>query len=290
MSKIAVLGSAGMAGSMITSYLKKQDHYVTGFNRTPITGYYDKLFDFKNDYQVKLLTEWIRVNQPDYIINCIGYLVKESQNNPAEGVYLNSYLPHWLELITKNTNTKIIHLSTDCIFNGKAWWYEETNLPTETNYYGKTKALGELNNNKDLTLRQSIIGPAPQKKNTGLFNWIYNTKGKVDGYRASIWNGITTLELAKQIHNIISLSENLSGIYHLIPNSQKIISKFSLLQKIKNIFNLPVVVNEVTGKSEHKILKNTRLEDYKCFIPDYNVQLQELKEYIDSNNIVIGIL
>jgi dTDP-4-dehydrorhamnose reductase len=75
--------------------------------------------------------------------------------------------------MTKGTYTKVIHLSTDCIFDGKDInGYDENSTPTETNWYGRSKAIGELNNEKDLTLRQSIIGPAPQASNRGFLNWI----------------------------------------------------------------------------------------------------------------------
>jgi dTDP-4-dehydrorhamnose reductase len=170
---IGVLGSTGMTGSMIYSFLKNQGHNVIGYSRKHIPNYYDRKLDIHSETDLERLYFDINAYKMHAVINCIGYLVKDSENNPAEAIYTNSYFPHLLERITRDIETKVIHLSTDCIFCGESFLpYTEDSVPDESNWYGRSKAFGELNNKKDLTLRQSIIGPAPQKNNTGLFNWI----------------------------------------------------------------------------------------------------------------------
>jgi len=190
--------------------------------------------------------------------------------------------------MTKGTKVKVIHISTDCIFDGQAiGGYRESSLPTETNYYGRSKALGELNNGKDLTLRQSIIGPAPQASNTGFLNWLLMKPIiEVHGWTTAMWNGITTLELAKQIHSILVNNPELSGILNLVP--PEIVSKCALIKLIVEEWALPIKVNKVSDKPySYKLLKTER-EDSPILKSDYQKQLKELHEYMDKYNIEVG--
>lgn len=288
--RIAVLGSTGMAGSMVSHYLKQKGHEVTRFAKQPLTGFFDKLLNVHNKDQMNNFVEHILLYAPDAIINCIGYLVKDSDKNPAEAIFLNSYLPHLLENITNTTNTKVIHLSTDCIFDGSSFLgYNEDDKPTETNWYGRSKALGELNNNKDLTLRQSIIGPAPQANNTGLFNWIYSQKETtVEGYTHVAWNGITTLELAKQIETILLKKSDLSGIYHLV--TTHVTNKWQLLTDINKIWKLNNRILMTYKPDSDKFLYNNRQEEYDPKIPTYIEQFTELHDYMKKYDIGVGYL
>ena len=114
---------------------------------------------------------------------------------------MNSWWPHYLETLYAESKTKIVHISTDCIFDGSRGWYIESDTPTETNLYGRSKAMGEINNDKDITLRMSIIGTEIKEEGrSGLLNWVVNNpEDTVFGWEHSVWNGITTFELAKQI-------------------------------------------------------------------------------------------
>ena len=142
--------------------------------------------------------------------------------------------------------------------------------------------MGELDNGKDITLRMSIVGTEIKKEGrSGLLNWVVNNpEDTLTGWETSIWNGITTLELAKQIDSYIKYP-NISGIYHLVP--EHIISKYHLVSYINDVFNCNKEIIPVPGKTENKTLINTR-NDYKVFslIPDYRTQLLELKDFSEK--------
>jgi len=145
MKKILVLGSRGMAGHTIVNYFKKfTSHNITEIART--------LSDYNLDVETNLnyLTYLIKNLKIDIIINCIGILLPDSTKNISRTIYINSFFPHWLEEITKNTNTKIIHLSTNCIFKEDRGNYLDTDIPDGEGWYAKTKALGEIVNNKEI--------------------------------------------------------------------------------------------------------------------------------------------
>jgi len=277
MKNILILGAAGMAGHMIHKYLKTFPEYnviSTARNEKYIIP----------DYNIEALEDTDRLAQIiksqniDIVINCIGLLVKDCNLNAEKGFHINSCFPHYLEDITENTKTKIIHLSTDCVFSGKKGNYSETDIPDETNNYGRYKSIGELENDKDLTLRMSIIGNELKSNGSGLFEWFMRQEGTVKGYNKCLWSGITTLELAKQIKKIIELPTNLSDLYHLVPDFS--ISKYELLTLIGKIFNKKIIIECDDSIEKNKILINNRKEEYCPNIPDYYIQLQELKEFI----------
>ena len=271
--KVLVLGSNGMAGHVITKYLISKGHSVTTFARSNA----DIIKNIEDTNEIILFFNNIK-NEYDFIINCIGLLVKESNNNPAKAAIVNSWFPHIVEECIKNSKTKLIHLSTDCVFNGEKGNYTETDIHSETNFYGKSKSYGEVNNNKDVTFRMSIIGPEIKSNGTGLMHWFINKSDPiVNGWDNALWNGITTLELAKCIEKYIR-SPSITGVYHLVNNDNQI-SKYELLEKINSIFDLNKTVIKTQGpKPVNKILVDTRTE-FDFSIADYDTQLQDLKYF-----------
>jgi dTDP-4-dehydrorhamnose reductase len=164
------------------------------------------------------------------------------------------------------------------VFDGKKGNYVESDTHTETNSYGKSKSLGEINNDKDVTFRMSIIGPEIKSTGTGLFQWIItNPQQELQGWDNAWWNGITTLELAKCIEKYM-LNPAITGVYHVVNNENKI-SKFELLSKINNIYQLDKTILRTQGpKPVNKILIDTRKE-FDFNILNYDDMIKEMKEF-----------
>lgn len=192
--KFLILGCNGMAGHMVSLYLKEQGHDVLGVALSKsqlvnsVTG---------NVTDADFMKELVGVNRFDTVINCIGILNQFAENNKADAVYLNSYFPHYLARLTEGTKTQIIHMSTDCVFSGNRGQYTENDLRDGTTFYDRSKALGELDDDKNITLRSSIVGPDINWNGIGLLNWFMQQKGSVTGYSSVMWTGQTTLQLAK---------------------------------------------------------------------------------------------
>lgn len=274
--KILVLGGTGMAGHVISIYLKESGHDVTVFSRTQI-DYCENIVGDITDFEnlVNILDE----GNYDSVVNAIGILNQEAENNKSKAVLLNSYLPHFLSDILKGTNTKIIHLSTDCVFSGNKGAYIESSLKDGMTFYDRSKALGELDNCKDLTFRNSIIGPDINENGVGLFNWFMKQKETIFGYDKVIWTGVTTITLSKAIEQ--ALKENLTGLYHLVNNET--ISKFELLM----LFNLNMKENKIDIIRNNEIeinksLINTR-NDFSFCVPSYEIMILEMKEWVKNH-------
>jgi len=191
---------------------------------------------------------------------------------------LNSYLPRFLEKKYMNTKVKIIQISTDCVFSGKTGNYTEDSFRDGDSIYARTKTLGEINNNKDLTIRTSIIGPDINEDGIGLFQWFMNQKGTIYGFKNAYWTGVTTIELAKGIEKLIK--NDVAGLYHFVPNEK--ISKYNLLNIIAEIFNRNITIIPKEDYYVDKSLINTRT-DFKYVIPTYREMIEEMKSWIDKN-------
>lgn len=264
--RVTVLGAAGMAGHAVSKYLTQQGHVVQAVTRQDL--------DVENIAQLSAFFDTL---ETDFVVNCVGLLVKPCSDRPDLAALINSWLPHYIEHRLSTTAARLIHLSTDCVFNGARGDYTETDIHTEMNVYGRSKSLGEVNNTKDITFRMSIIGPE-LKNGTGLLHWITsNTANELPGWTNAWWNGITTLELARCINLYIN-NPKISGIYHLVNNSNRI-NKYELLCKINQIYQLGKKIIPIQGpKNIDKVLVDTRKE-FNFDIGNYDQQLIAIRDF-----------
>jgi dTDP-4-dehydrorhamnose reductase len=214
---------------------------------------------------------------PDFIVNCIGVLIHGS-NNVENAIYLNAYLPHQLKKISKNIDAKLIHISTDCVFSGDKGGYIESDVKDGKGIYSQTKILGEIEDDSNITLRTSIIGPELKDNGEGLFHWFMNQQGDISGFTKAIWSGVTTIELAKVIK--WAIDNRITGSYHVTNNSS--ISKYELLKLFQKYLKKDINIKSVNGKSVDKSFIDTRLlMNYK--IPSYDRMISDLVSLIANN-------
>jgi len=275
MKKILVIGIKGMAGHVIYNYLKKINIYeVYGIARNIKKSTIEFDLDVSNTEE---LSKIIEENNFDFVINCIGILNKNAEDHPVNAIWFNSYFPHFLEEITKNTRTQIIHISTDCVFDGKKGGYRETDFKNGEGFYAQSKALGEIINNKDLTIRTSIIGPELNIDGIGLFHWFMNQSGEINGYTTAYWSGVTTLELAKALYFVIE--KPMYGLVHLTNGIP--INKFDLISLFRDIWSKDdVVIKPYDGKIIDKTLQKSskliyEVPSYKDMLEEQNVWMKE---------------
>jgi dTDP-4-dehydrorhamnose reductase len=265
-----------MAGHTISIYFKEAGHDVTAFSRSKVDyckNVNGDITDFDN------LKKLINEGQYDAIINAIGVLNQNAEDHKSNAVLLNSYLPHFLSDTTKEMKTRVIHMSTDCVFIGKTGGYSETSFRDGETFYDRSKALGELENTKDLTFRNSIIGPDMSERGIGLFNWFMKQEGQINGFTKAIWTGVTTLTLAKAMEQ--ALKENLTGLYNLV--NYETISKYELLKLFnKYMKDGQIEILPSDNLSLDKSLINNRT-DFSFKVPSYEAMVAEMKEWIDNH-------
>lgn len=276
--KFLVLGAGGMAGHVMAVYLAERGHSVTALSRNPFPWGACRCLqgDVKD---MSFLGGVLAAGCFDAAVNCVGVLNQDAERERGLAVRLNSLLPHALAELTRGTGTKVVQISTDCVFSGAAGGYREDARRDGTAFYDRTKALGELENDKDLTFRTSLVGPDVNPEGIGLFNWFMRQRGSVKGYTRAIWTGVTTDVLAQAVERAVDCG--LTGLYHLVNDEP--ISKFDLL----GLFNKHFRGGELNITPEpsvavDKSLVNTRT-DFPFTVPSYGAMVEGMKKWTSAH-------
>jgi len=273
--KVLVLGAGGMAGHVIALRLMEYGHMVTGLARRSLPFCESIVADVTNK---NVLQQVIINGCYDAVVNAIGCLPRNILKKPANGIWLNAYLPHMLVEVTDALPTRIIHLSTDCIFNGHGkGGYSEKSFPDANDYYGRSKKLGEIDDEKNLTFRMSIVGPDINEQGIGLFHWFMLQNEKVLGYNNAIWSGVSTITLADAIH--MALQQKTTGLYHLVNND--FINKYELLKLFNDLREEPVDIIPSDTYIVDKSMVCTR-NDFDFTVPSYFEMVEQIEYWIRS--------
>jgi dTDP-4-dehydrorhamnose reductase len=268
MSKnVAVLGASGMLGHKMLQTLSHKFETI-GTLRRP---YKSQILDMYSLYDNVDVSDFLSVENvlnkvdPDVIVNCIG-IIKQlpESNNWDKSFSVNSEFPHKLSVYCKAHGMQLIHISTDCVFDGKTGLYREGSIPNACDIYGRTKFAGEVSDINCLTLRTSIIGREIDTHH-GLLEWFLSKKGmKVQGYTKSIFSGVTTNELSSLVSDIIQNGRGLQGLYHVAAEP---ISKFNLLTKINSYLDKKIEIESVDGEIINRSLNGLKLKRVFGYAP-----------------------
>ena len=275
--KVLILGSTGLIGHQVYNYLKDSDDY-----ELHNISYRNKIQNdtiLLNARDEKNFIDKITGMRPQYIVNCIGILINGSDVDPENAIFLNSYMPHRLRRLADEINAKLIHISTDCVFSGdKKEPYIETDEKDGRGVYAKSKGLGEIVNNKYLTLRTSVVGPELKTDGEELFHWFMNQQGEISGFTKAIWSGVTTIELAKAVK--WSIENDITGLYHVTNNT--LISKYELLKLFQKHTKKDINIKLTDENNVDKSFIDTRLlMNYK--IPSYDEMISDMASLIVNN-------
>lgn len=247
MDEVVVLGYKGMLGSYVCSFLKERDWRVRGIGSEdgPIVNHN--------------LGAAI-------VINCAGAIPQRYTDADRDKYYqLNIALPRLLQ----TQASRVVHISTDCVFSGKRGLYSEDDVPDPNSLYGSSKYLGEPVGANCYTIRTSIIG---DNTDHGLLRWYVDNKWpSINGFKNHLWNGVTCLQLAKEIERLISHGG--PPLYHY--HSPDVISKFTLLESIKKVYGGPMVCPTNADTIVNRSLRSI----YGFTTPTIIEQLEEMYAY-----------
>jgi dTDP-4-dehydrorhamnose reductase len=234
--RVLVLGASGMLGNAIFRFFScSRDHAVTGTVRSSsalellpkeLRG---QIVGGVEIYDLDGLMRLFDRVKPHVVVNCVG-LVKQlpGAEDPLTAIPMNALLPPRLLTMCKVAGARLIHISTDCVFDGARGMYRESDFADATDLYGRSKYLGELHDPQAVTLRTSIIGPELGTAH-GLVSWFLAQRGRVKGFTRAIFSGLPTVELARVIRDFVIPAADLSGLYHV---SSAPISKYDLLRGV----------------------------------------------------------
>lgn len=282
--RILVLGASGMLGSAMMRVLsEKDDTEVFGTVRSAGVARFftpqiaQRLLpgcDVENhDALIKVFAEV----KPDVVINCIGLIKQLAEaDDPLVALPINSLLPHRLAALCKLGGARLIHISTDCVFNGERGDYLESDLSNATDLYGKSKYLGEVYFPHTITLRTSIIGPELQSTH-GLIEWFLAQKERCNGYSKAIFSGLPTVVLAQIIRDIIIPRPDLSGLYHVAAEP---ISKFDLLSLVADVYRKKIeIVPDVRLVIDRSLNAEKLRAETGYIAPDWRTLIQMMYSF-----------
>jgi len=289
--KVLILGCTGMLGHTLLSRLSEDsdlDVYGTARSSSQLDEWFpskviNKIRTNVDVDNFETVTEAFASIQPDVVINCIG-LIKQlpTAKEPLLAISLNSLLPHRIASMCKTTGARMIHISTDCVFNGKKGNYMESDPSDATELYGRSKFLGEVEYPHCVTLRTSIIGHELKGK-FGLVEWFLDQKNRVNGYANAIYTGFTTDELTKIIRDYVLPNKELFGVYHV---SSDPVSKYDLLKLVAERYGMKIEINRDEEFSLNRSLDSTRFKSITAYrSPSWPELIDGMyQNYINSNH------
>ena len=242
--RVLILGGSGMLGHKLwQTFAPRFDAYVTFRGEASAynsTGLFELPRTISNvsaqnfDFVARAFSDI----QPEAVVNCIGIVKQDvSAKDPLKSIEVNSLFPHRLAELARARGARLLHLSTDCVFSGRAGNYTESSISDAEDLYGRTKFLGEVAGDNCLTIRTSMIGREIVGSH-GLLEWFLSQKDKrVSGFTRAIFTGLTTLALAEIIADVLIRFPDLTGVRHIAADP---ISKFDLLSLIQKQYGLRI--------------------------------------------------
>ncbi|MEO6221810.1 MAG: SDR family oxidoreductase [Vicinamibacterales bacterium] len=211
--------------------------------------------------------------RPTVIVNCTGALKPASGSlEPCEAISVNALVPHRIAAAARVRGMRYIHLSTDCVFEGRRGQYAEDDAPDATDLYGRSKALGEVEDEVTLTIRTSMVG-RQLRGSRGLLEWFLSRRGEiVQGYRAMRFSGLSTLTLSRTIVNVIEKHPTLAGRIHMGGDA---ISKYDLLHIMNDTFKAGITIVPVDGPQIDRSLNSHRFTAIAGPAPSWQQMLEE---------------
>lgn len=266
MKKVIVLGGSGMLGHMLVRVLSNDCEVAATLRvgsglKFAANPWFAKsrIVPGVDATKVDSIRSVMSELHPDVVVNAIG-LVKQrpEAKDTVMSIQVNALFPHVLAGVCRNAGARLIHISTDCVFSGRKGNYKETDEPDPVDIYDRTKLLGEIEGERILTIRTSLVG-RELIRSSGLVEWfLANRDGEVKGFTRAVFSGVSTHALAHMIRTVIAEHPDLVGLYHF---ASRPISKFDLLVQLNEAAGLNIKINPVDAPALDRSLNADKFWD-----------------------------
>jgi dTDP-4-dehydrorhamnose reductase len=281
-SKVLVFGASGMLGNAMLRFLAASEGLrVWGTVRSASTvsqlpaEVRERLITGVDVERSDHLVEAMRQARPEVVVNCIG-LVKQldAADDPLEAIPINSLLPHRLARLADAAGARLVHISTDCVFDGTKGNYRESDVPDAKDLYGRSKLLGEVDYPNAVTLRTSIIGHELEGARS-LIGWFLAQEGEVEGFSKAVFSGLPTVELARVVRDFVIPNRDLRGLYHVAAEP---IDKFALLRLVAEAYGKSIAIRSSERVALDRSLDSSRFRSATGYQPPAWPELIETME------------
>ena len=277
--KVLVIGGGGMLGHKLVQVFSPEFDVFTTLRRGRETYAQFDIFDPAKTFEnidvenISGIDSIFQKIRPAVVVNAVG-LIKQLPNsaNVVETLNLNSIFPHRLAEIATKHGSRLICISTDCVFSGEKGNYTEDDVPDALDLYGMSKNLGEVRSDGCLTIRTSIIGRELLTRHSLVEWFLGHAGGTVNGYTDAIFSGFSTLKFAELLVKVIRDHPALSGIYQV---SSDPITKYDLLQLIKSAYGVEVAVEPSNAVKIDRSLDSSRFREATGIFPSSLAEMIE---------------
>jgi dTDP-4-dehydrorhamnose reductase len=271
---ILVTGSNGQLGSELKELASVYSPFQFVFlNREQLSiadkSSVEKIFDQYN---------------PSYLINCAAYTAVDKAETEKElANEINGTAVGILATACKQYRTKLIHISTDYVFNGNATSpLKETDEVNPVNAYGASKLLGEKlaveNNPESIIIRTSWVYSFYGKNFVKTMIRLMNEKENIGVVNDQVGSPTYAADLAEAIMQIISSGKWQPGIYNY--SNEGIVSWFDFANEIKRLIGSSCMVNPLTTEQfptpakrpKYSVLDKTKIQQA------FSIQLKNWKK------------
>jgi dTDP-4-dehydrorhamnose reductase len=283
--RVLIFGGDGMLGHQLLRHLGPR-HETRVTLRRGLADYArfglfdgDNSFDRTDARDAQRVAAVVSDFRPDAVVNAAGIVKQRPEAHELElAEAVNARFPHRLAELCRAQGSRLVHLSTDCVFSGEKGNYTESDRPDPVDVYGKTKLEGEVNAPGAITLRTSMVGTELDRK-TGLVEWFLAQRRKtVPGYRKAIFSGFITAELSRLIEMLLTRHPDAHGVYHV---SSAPISKLDLLEGLNRRLRLGVTLRPDDAVVCDRSLDSSRFRsDFSYDPPSWDAMLDELASSI----------
>lgn len=205
--RIFVVGASGFLGSYVYDMCLRKGIQRAGSSTTSRPGLVR--LDIT---RVEGIREAIEKSGADCVINCVAMTnVDECERNPELATSVNAKGAENLARVCSSAGIRLIHISTDSIFDGKTGSYSEESEPAPVNTYARTKIEGEKHvlslANSFVIVRTNFYGLNPNGKH--FLNWILSSlrEGReMTGFDDTIFNPLWVSDLAEFLIELASSS------------------------------------------------------------------------------------
>jgi len=249
MPRYVVTGASGLLGLNLSLALSSQAEILGIANTSQLNGlpFEIQIMDLVNQNFENLVLDRF---DPDIVIHCAAIAnLEECEKNPKLAYQTNSEVPGEIAALCKKKNVKLVHISTDAVFDGKIGNYTENDPTNPLSVYAKTKRQGELNvlnHNPDaIVARVNFFGWSPSG-NRSLAEFFFNNLSKKNPI-----NGFVDIQFCPLYVGFLSeiliemVNKNLSGIYHVVSSDH--FSKYQFGCEIAEVFGYdPSIITPIS--------------------------------------------
>jgi len=236
---ILVTGASGLLGASIISLAQEQGRKVVGlYHSHPVDVDGVKLLAADLAHEGDALRVFMEVD-PSSVIHCVAATgVDWCEEHPEEAHQYNAKMAAVIAGITARSGARLLHISTDSVFDGGSGNYTERDAPAPVNVYAETKLQGErevLRENPAAAIaRVNFYGWNAQNKQS-LAEWILerlNTGNLVPGFSDVVFCPVLANDLAEVL--LALLDQNLAGLYHVV--GSEAVSKYEFARRVASTF------------------------------------------------------